>query len=422
VFCLLLDMATALNLQLFDQQDDFVHADENFLLFRGGIGSGKSRAGAVRAGLASFGQIGSNIIEVPNVGMVTAPTYNMLRDATFRTFLDLWGDFIASYTKAPPINVKMKNGSEILFRSADNPDLLRGPNLDWWWGDEAAYYHKNVWRVMIGRLRGHGRLGFAWLTTTPKGRNWLYQVFVQAKDKLHRMVKVSTGENPFVDVAFFQMLAESYSGEFARQELGGEFVAFEGLIYPDFDRDVHVTTLPITKLPKFKYTAAGVDWGFAHPGVIGVAGIDHDGRIWMIHEEYARRRNIEDWVDVAVQLQDIWKIDTFFCDPSEPEYIEKFTERSMNAVQADNSVMPGIQAVSNRLLRRGSKYPMMMLRSGCAHTATEFEQYSWAEDANGVKERPVKSDDHCMDMIRYLTKGVGGFVSLPNTSENIFYS
>ena len=64
-------------------------------------------------------------------------------------------------------------------QQADNPERLRGPNISWWHGDESALYEVSVWRIMIGRLRQYGRLGYAWLTTTPKGRNWIYQEFIQ---------------------------------------------------------------------------------------------------------------------------------------------------------------------------------------------------------------------------------------------------
>ena len=89
----------AINVQLYQQQLDFLLADDHYLAMVAGLGSGKSVVGAVRALLATQGQIGSQRITTPNLGIVTAPTFPMLRDATIRTFLDIAGPAVAA---APP--------------------------------------------------------------------------------------------------------------------------------------------------------------------------------------------------------------------------------------------------------------------------------------------------------------------------------
>jgi phage terminase large subunit-like protein len=95
----------------------------------GGIGSGKSYAGCVKAFVRAS--------ERKVLLMVTAPTYPMLRDATLRTFMDMAGPFVRDFYKSEMI-ATLVNGSEVLFRSTENPDRLRGPNLHGWFGDEAG--------------------------------------------------------------------------------------------------------------------------------------------------------------------------------------------------------------------------------------------------------------------------------------------
>jgi len=148
----------------------------------------------------------------------------MLRDATWRTALDVWAPLIDRVV-GNEMRVVLKTGDEVIFRSADDPERLRGPNAAWAWIDEAALCHPSTWPITIGRLRQHGLLGEAWLTTTPKGMNWVYETFViQATDQtaVHR---ASTAQNPFVDQAFVGSLRSQYTGEFARQELEAEFIA-----------------------------------------------------------------------------------------------------------------------------------------------------------------------------------------------------
>lgn len=396
---------TSLDFQLYGKQFDFLTCDARAVSYVGGIGAGKTLAGSVRALLASQGQIGSHRIPTPNLGVVTAPTYPMLRDATVRTFIEVAGDLIAEHNKSEA-TMKMVNGSEILFRSTEHPERLRGPTISWWFGDEAALYTERVWKIMLGRLRQYGQRGFAWLATTPKGRNWIWQKFVQAGRASYALFTVATWENPFLSDDYILSLMEEYSGDFARQELEGEFVGFEGLIYPAFDRLTHVVS---SEPARFVYTAAGVDWGFAHPGVILVGGVDGDGRVHIVHEEYQRRRRIEEWVEVAKQLRDTWGIQAWYCDPSEPDYIKAFKNAGLRGVsEANNAVNPGIQEVSNRLVRRADGRARLTLAPGCVWTAAEFEQYQWAENRDGLRDEPKKANDHALDALRYLAMGVSG--------------
>jgi PBSX family phage terminase large subunit len=381
---------------VYSQQRVFIEDRHHFAAFIGGIGSGKTWSGAIKA--LEFA------LSKPCTGMVTSPTYNVLRDATVPTFREVAGEHIVSITRSYPINCTLSNGSTILFRSAHQPELLRGPSLAWWWGDEAALYHKSVWGIMIGRLRQGGRLGYAWLSTTPKGRNWIFQEFIQKDRDKYAVYKASTRDNTFIDPDYYNMLAESYSGDFARQELDGDFVAFEGLIYPFFDRDLHITTRPFPN--EFAMVAAGVDWGFANNGVIAVFGVDYDGRMWGLHEEVARHRRVEEWAEIAKELEQQHKIEYFFCDPAVPDNIDTFNSLGVHAVPAENEVWLGIQSVQNRLVKQGDGLPRLILPPSFVHSAAEFESYQWAEHKDGLHDKPKKVGDHSMDAIRYCSVGV----------------
>jgi PBSX family phage terminase large subunit len=392
------------DMQGMPSQSRFVDTQAHYSAFVGGIGSGKTYTGCIRALLASQGQIGTthNAIQTPNLGAITAPTYPMLRDVTIRTFLEVAGKAVVSYRSSEHIAL-LTNGSEVIFRSAENPERLRGANLAWWFGDEAAFYTPDVWRIMIGRLRQFGKHGYAWIGTTPKGRNWVYQEFVQKERPDYTIFKAKTKDNIHLAPEFIESLEASYVGDFAAQELDGEFVAFEGLIYPEFNRDLHVTN---THPNEFKRVTAGVDWGYANPGVIAVVGEDYDGRAYLVHEEYVRQRGIDDWARVAAQLKNTWGIRTFFCDPSEPDYIKKLRGAGCNAVQANNTVTTGIQVVKARLVKRGDNKARFVLKPSCVNAIAEFEQYQWAENKLGIKDEPVKANDHIMDAIRYDLMGI----------------
>lgn len=387
------------------KQHAFIHNSAHHGAIVGGIGSGKSQGGAIRAVRAAYGVLGKASVPVPNIGMVTAPTWDMLRDASIRTFLAVAGDLVTTWHKADRIAV-MQNGSEVIFRTADDPDHLRGPNITWWWGDEAAYYHADVRRVMIGRCRQHGH-GYDWLTTTPKGRNYIYKTFVtdHVNDPDYFIIRVTTRDNGFLDEDYIKSLESEYEGDYARQELEGEFVSFEGLIYPEFSRERHVVrsdAIPAS----FARVWAGVDWGYVHPGVINVYGINADGRLYQIHEEYATKRGIDEWADVALQLRNIYHIGDFVCDPSEPDYINKFIAKGCRALPANNTVSTGIQAVKRRLANRADGLPGLLYYPGAVHNFTEKEQYQWAKNRETLLDAPLKTNDHAQDAERYAVMHV----------------
>lgn len=393
---------------LHEKQRVFVYSQVHHAAFIGGIGSGKSWSGCARAILASMGEIGGQRVPVPNLGVVTAPTYPMLRDATLRTWLELAERHVPGFRRdmlnKSEMTARLPNGSEVLFRSTEYPDRLRGPSIAWWFGDEAALYPAQVRRIMVGRLRQGGALGYDWVTTTPKGRNWVWQTYARQQREGYLLVTATSAENEFLERDIIEMWEMEYSGDFARQELLGEFVAFEGLIYAEFEPARHVSRARPEQLSRI---VAGVDWGFANPGVIVVLGLDGDGRLYVLAEAYERRRRVEEWAEVALQMRQQWGISEFYCDPSEPEYIKVFRERGLKAEGADNAVLPGIQAVKNALAVRPDGQVGMTISPECVHLLSEFEQYQWAENRHGIKDEPVKANDHAMDALRYAVMAAG---------------
>ena len=209
-------------------QYEFFHSQAKYSAFVGGIGSGKSWVGVMK------------VLAMPNQsrGMIIAPTYKMLTDATMATFWavvdSLFEDrdqCVAEFNKSE-MRMVLRNGVEILWRSAENPDNLRGPSLDWVYVDEGAFVSESVWDVAIGRLRGTVGPHKAWITTTPNGRttSWIWRTFVDGdkNEALYSLVQSSTATNTFLPEGYVDGLANKYSSRQAAQELEGEFLDVEG--------------------------------------------------------------------------------------------------------------------------------------------------------------------------------------------------
>jgi predicted phage terminase large subunit-like protein len=211
------------------RQREFLLCDAPRVVYKGGIGSGKTLAGCIR------------VMQQPpdTIGAVVAPTYGVLRDATFACFREHFWPFVAGHSKSDKITT-LVNGTQILWRSADNPDNLRGPNLNWAWLDEADYMDEAAYQVMLGRIRR--KPTSMWMTTSPRmqttgGVNWRRRA--SATDPNMVTITASTRENIYLPAGFVDSLETSYTTDFARQEIDGEDVDVQG---------------PIMRLSWIKYT------------------------------------------------------------------------------------------------------------------------------------------------------------------------
>lgn len=366
------------------RQDEFIRCSDRFTAFIGGIASGKSWAGAAKLVVRCY--------EQPGLYMVSAPTYPMLRDASMRVLRTVAGPAFPPEALRKVEMLATIGPSEVMFRSADDPDRLRGPNISGAWLDEGALCPRGTWEVIIGRLREGGRAGPCWVTTTPKGRNWLYE-----RSGEMTIFRARTAENPHLDREFVASLEASYDGAFARQELEGEFVTFEGAVYEEFDRARHV----ISRRGPWVQVIAGMDEGFTNPSVILVIGVDNDGRAHVIEEFYKRRVLQADVIAEAKRLRDSHRITTFHTDPSAAGLIAEMHASGLHAVPANNDVFAGLQAVRGRLVVAGDGKPRLTLDPSCVNTLAEFESYVWREGRQGLRDEPEKVNDHAMDALRY---------------------
>jgi phage terminase large subunit-like protein len=206
-----------------EPQRKFWASQARFRLFAGGVGSGKTRASCVEA------------LRMPrgSTGMMVAPTYPMLRDATLRTFFELVqpAGILRRFNRSE-MRAELAGDRTILFRSGEKPDRLRGPNLGWFLLDEAAMLDVSVWLIMMGRLRQDPAV--AWAATTPRGRNWVYQTFVGAGPD-YDVIHASSRTNQFLPRHFIRTLEDAYDPTFAAQEIEGEFLAETlGQLLPDY--------------------------------------------------------------------------------------------------------------------------------------------------------------------------------------------
>lgn len=103
------------------------------------------------------------------------------------------------FNRAEKIIEFTESGSLLEFKSADDPQSLRGAGLDILWMDEAAFIpNSDAWDVTRPSLAD--KPGGLITTTTPLGTNWLYDTFFSGdvlNDPRHARVEYVSLDNPY---------------------------------------------------------------------------------------------------------------------------------------------------------------------------------------------------------------------------------
>jgi hypothetical protein len=221
-------------------QKRFHALGNRFKGFSGPIGSGKSQALCQEAIRLSYMNPG-------RLGLLGAPTYPMLRDATQVTLVEILeaNQIPYEHNKAENTIVMEDTKSRILFRPVEEFERLRGTNLAWFGLDELTYTQEDSWLRLEGRLRDPKatRLcGFG--VWTPKGYDWVYRKFIADPVKGYAAVQAKPFENRHLLEKigdFYVRLKESYDEKFYQQEVLGAYLSMDGgRVYSAFDRTSHV--------------------------------------------------------------------------------------------------------------------------------------------------------------------------------------
>ena len=202
-------------------QQQFHNSRARFKGFSGSVGSGKSQALCQEVIKLSY-------INPGRLGLVGAPTYPMLRDATLTSLKEILdvNELPYELNRSEFVITMKDTNSRILLRSMDEYERLRGTNLAWFGLDELSYTHEEAWLRLEARLRDPlaSRLcGFA--VWTPKGFDWVYKRFIRMGVPGYEVVFAKPMENRFLLGAvpdFYERLKSSYDERFYRQEVMGE--------------------------------------------------------------------------------------------------------------------------------------------------------------------------------------------------------
>lgn len=322
-----------------------------------------------------------------------------------------------------------KNGSVVYPAGLDSPTRLFSSEWDWIYVQEAIEVTLNEWELLNRGLTNKkiphpfptpSRPYLAQLvgdTNPDAAEHWLNQ---RCLSGLTTRIKASHSDNPTLTEQDLDRL-RNLTGVRRMRLYEGLWVTAEGAIWGNWDSHVHI--VPRAKFDPnwIKWHVVGVDWGFTSAGAMLVAGVDGDGRIWIVRQVYQTNQSEDWWVDVAKRIKERYKPARFMCDPSQPGKIEALCRAGIAASGADNEIRAGLDAVRDRFQKRADgTRGIYVLEDSLAHADAslaeanrptcvqqEIPSYVFAKSASGlwIKEEPApQQDDHGCDALRYLTR------------------
>ena len=257
--------------------------------------------------------------------------------------------------------------------------------------NEASLANEKVFKEIISRCSGDGaRIVFD--TNPDNPEHWLKKEYIDSKSENIISYHFELDDNTFLSPRYIQNIKESTpSGMFYDRDIRGLWVTGEGVVYSDFDSNKHFIN-DVDNI-EFETYIAGVDWGYSHFGSILVFGIDKLNN-WYLLEEHAKQfKEIDYWADVALDIKARYGNINFYCDSARPEHVERFRRERIRAINADKSVLSGIEEVA-RLIKLGRFF---VVSDKVKMFKKEIYNYVWDEKTGN----PVKENDDVMDSMRY---------------------
>lgn len=325
-----------------------------------------------------------------------APTYQQARDIAWSQLRNDLKD--AGKINESRLEIELVNGSWIALRGWESIETLRGQKFDLIVLDEVAMmrnfdlHWQEVIRPTLTDTKGEGLF-----ISTPKGFNHFYNLFnKQGSDSDYKSFHFTTYDNPFIPKEEVDKAKEELTEDRFAQEYLADFRKTEGLVYKEFDRNVHV----YKDLPPFVEvvtTIGGHDFGTNNPCASITIKKDQDARYWVHEEWYETGKTDAQQADYVAALR--W--DVCYPDPASASGVLELKNRGVHVrdvVKGADSIRSGIATIQE-LFKTGR----LKIHESCHNLIWELETYSYPErrpDRN-EDENPIKENDHAVDALRY---------------------
>lgn len=464
-------------------QDRFLNSTAKVQMFAGGFANGKTTGACIKALRIGKDYPGANIL-------MARSTYPRLNDTLRKEFLK-WcpANWIDSFTKSDNI-LQLTNGTVYNFRyvaqkgkSAESTtsNLLSATYdlvvIDQIEDPEIA---EKDFDDLLGRMRGSARYEGdnpnmpdtgprQMIITCNPTRNWVFRklvkpVFDLRNGVINKDLLVELNEDqqpiyqngypkPMVEIFegstyenrdnlpadYLRTLEAAYTGQMRDRFLLGQWKAYEGLVYPQYDQTVHLREHQemldyFYKLQRDGYSVEileGYDYGLAAPACYLFGFVDHRGNVFIL-DGFHKPETTVDWQQQQIKrirrqygaeahgttAGKVWADPSIFRrGPGGPKVVGAtvagmFQEYGIGMRRGNNNITNGVTKLQGYLvpldyhrhpLDGTMGAPRIFFSKELSFIDEEFNDYYW--DTNTQEQRidkPRDINDHAMDTLRYL--------------------
>ena len=377
--------------KFFKEQYNAIQFKTQFAAAVAGVQSGKTFLGAHWAGLKATENPGKD-------GIIVAPSYKILQQATLRKFFDVFPN-VAKYYKGQREVIELPNGTKIWIRSADNPYGIEGISPMWWWFDEGGQASQVAWTVLRSRVSMTGGQGL--ITTTPYNVGWLFKEFyIPWKDGIDKNLSFFTWrsiDNPAFSKEFYEAERSRLRPEEFARRYEGRFEKMSGLV---FDITQESIIDPIDIMAKADTRIMGVDWGYENPAGILVLYL-YDKKWYIVDEWKFAHRTTKEIIQVMKNKLSEHHINLVYADPAEPDRIEECRREKFSMMETNKDIQGGISKIQQLINEK-----RLFVFNNCKEFISEASMYHYPEIKDDlkmdIKDVPMKINDHLMDCMRYV--------------------
>lgn len=394
-----------------DKQEAFHHSTARIRGAFAGKRGGKTEAGAIEAIICTEQQRGYTKSAIdPYIGVIIAPTSDMLRRLSLQKLIAYGKDFIASHHQTHQ-ELYWTNGSKIYGISADKPQRLEGIKANWIWMDEVFQMPEQIFLEAMARVSD--TQGLIWCTgslgtqyTNPKA-HWIYKHFKEKPLKDSECFEWATADNPYYPIEELERLKDTLDPRTYRQMFEIDWsVPGTALVYDEFDEGNITRGYQYNpNLP----TYVAIDWGWSHP--MACLFIQYDklkDRVYVFDEIIKSKMKVETLYQQIMSKP--YHISEWICDIAgnqEREQtgisnVEWFRARGVNFKFRTASIQPTISIVRSYIKNSKGISRLVIDEVKCPKLVDNIKNYSYPQKEGViVNENPIKENDDAVDALRY---------------------
>lgn len=281
----------------------------------------------------------------------------------------------------------------------------------------------SIWTECKARLIDTG--GSWWISMTPvEGMTWvydkIYEPFISDSGNFNTdVIEVDMTENTYLSPVEVEEFLSDLDVNERKARKQGKFVQIGGLIFKDFNPDIHVIQRRKNPIPFNWRIVASLDHGYNHPTAWYFHAVSPSDEVVTFAEHYKSEMTVKQHIEAVKAMEkEIGRPPEFYIgDPA----IRQRSGINGNSIQLEyningipvkagnNDVKVGI----NRMIsyqRRGKWF----ITENCPNLIREMRRYKWKtratrklQEKHGSYDEPEKKMDDAIDSCRYF------FTSMP---------